>query len=77
MEWQEQQQAVRNAIAAFPREFGLRAFPGKVFMIDPAASYYSGAYGIMLYTAVKLQNGNWASFAKGTPRELRQNMVKL
>jgi len=77
MNWQEEQDAVKNAIKEFPEEFGLRAFPGDTFKIDPGASYYSSAYGIMLYTARKLEDGRWASFAKGSPSELRRNMVKI
>jgi hypothetical protein len=72
--------AVEKAAAQFPAEFGLRAYPGKVFCISLSASYvsdYPAANTIMLYTAIKTDKGGWAAFCKGTPSELRSQLVKL
>lgn len=79
LEYEEREQAVKNAIAQFPATFGLRAFPNRVFKIDDAASYVS-AYPvpdtIYLYTVV--QNGDkWDTFCKATPAELRVQIVNL
>jgi hypothetical protein len=70
MTFQEQQAAVDSAVAAFPGTFGLRAFPGRVFRVSPRASYFSTLYGVMLYTEVQDERGQWSDFAKGTPSEL-------
>lgn len=67
-------QAVKDEAAKFPGEFGLRAFPGKTFRVSEAISYYSDSEGVMLYTEVK--NGDrWMSFCKGSPAELKREMV--
>lgn len=65
---------IEAAAAEFPETFGLKAFPGKVFRISLAASYVSGGQ-VLLYTAI--QDGDrWESFAKGTPAELRAQIVR-
>lgn len=70
----EQAPAVKAAIATFQATFGLRAFPGETFRIGASQSYYSDTYGIMLYT--QRQDGDrWLDFAKGTPEELRRQIV--
>lgn len=67
-------QAVKDEAAKFPGEFGLRAFPGMTFRVSEAASYYSDSEGVMLYTEVKTEN-TWMAFCKGSPAELRKEMV--
>jgi hypothetical protein len=72
-------QKVTDAIAQFPATFGLRAFPGDVFKISPFHSYESDfpAPGtVYLYTYVR-RGDAWHSFAKGTPQELRAEVVAL
>lgn len=85
MDWKEKQQAVKDAIKEFPKEFGLKAFPGDVFTISESASYYGEAFdnewgsspgGVMLYTYIK-DGDRWNSFAKGSVEELRKNIVYL
>lgn len=75
----EEQAIIAQAVAEFPPEFGLRAFPGKRFKIVEGASYYSN--GPVLYTYVLQTEGEWKgewfAFAKGTPGELRAQMVRL
>ena len=83
-----ERELIADAISTFPAEFGLRGFPGKTFQLSQAASYYSPAFEgndwvkahdgqVMLYTAIKRDDGTWAAFAKGTIEELRPEIVKL
>lgn len=74
--WEEQRAAVLAAKALFPAMFGLHAFPGDVFRISGASSYVSGC-NVMLYTEIRRADGTWASFAKGTVRELRGEVVDM
>lgn len=79
MTWHEQRQAVAAAIAEFPVEFGLRAFQGDVFSISTTGSYISDfpAPGtIYLYTCRKTEGGGWDPHSKGTPAELRRQIVE-
>jgi hypothetical protein len=71
----EENAMIARAIAEFPNEFGLRAFPGKRFRINHGNSYYSN--GVMLYTDVLGDDGKWLAFAKGSPEELHREVVKL
>jgi hypothetical protein len=74
------QKLIDEVIATFPKTFGLRNFPDETFRISPMHSYFTGpGYGegrLMLYTERKREDGSWASFAKGTEYELRDNLVK-
>ncbi len=63
------------AIAKFPPTFGLRGFPGETFRVSRDSSYVSGG-SVMLYTEI-LRGGIWLDFAKGTPAELRSQIVEL
>jgi hypothetical protein len=80
----ERNLAERNlaeAIASFPATFGLRAFPGDTFRISRTSSYVNDTGALMLYTEIKktdFGNANdWLSFAKGTPEELRREIVAV
>ena len=71
------------AKSEFPETFGLRAFRGDVFRISEAASYVTkggmGCYvapSVMLYTQ-RYSDGQWQAFAKGSPAELRAQIVRL
>lgn len=85
-ETDEQSAAIDAAIAKFPAEFGLRAFPGKRFSIHRGASLWdSGLYhgkpdhepGPLFYLFIFAEDtGRWEAFAKGTPAELRCNIVR-
>lgn len=73
MTWQEEQQAIRDAVARFPGIFGLRAFPGKRFRVSESASHF--AFGaVQLYLQMDCEDG-WLDFAKGTESELRREVV--
>ena len=72
----EQQEAIKEAIAMFPAEFGLAAFPWKSFRISQGSSYYSEIEGVMLYLQIQKSDG-WVDFCKGTVSELRAEMVKF
>jgi hypothetical protein len=63
----------KNAAAAeFPGIFGLRAFPGQRFVVNRSASYVSRDE-VMLY----VYTADGLAFSKGTPEELRREVVKL
>lgn len=67
--------ALDSIICQFPPEFGLRAFPGKRFCISRTASYISdNGDSVVLYVFVK-QGDQWLSFAKGSPEELRREVI--
>ncbi len=67
--------AVKQAAAEFSGVFGLRAFPGQRFKINESASYESpyGSGKVQLY--VFTEEGK--AFSKGSPAELRREVVKL
>ena len=64
---------IKEVIATFPATFGLRSFSGLAFRISETSSFFSGEQ-LFLYTEVQ-QSGGWVSFAKGTERELRRQLV--
>jgi hypothetical protein len=77
---EQKQQQITEAINSCPNIFGLRAFPGETFRVSRTSSYWSDhENGVMLYTEIKVASfGNawdWKSFAKGTPEELRREIV--
>jgi hypothetical protein len=73
-EWERNRALVAEVIASFPATFGLRAFPGLTFRLNTLGSYVSPDLGVQLVTQVE-RDGKWLDFARGTPDELRQNMV--
>lgn len=76
--WAQEEALVNKAVADHKARwgavFGLRAFPGEVFEVNRAASYFSSSYGVFLYTS-RLTEGGWADFAKGTPAELDRETI--
>lgn len=75
----EQEQAlVKELMAKFPAEFGLRSFPGDRFRISARDSYWSCEEGaVLLYTEIYIPaTQKWLSFAKGTVSELTANIVR-
>lgn len=66
---------VAQAISRFPKEFGLKSWPNKVFRLSQSASYISDNR-VMLYT-VSLVDGEWQSFCKCTEQELNNQLVKI
>jgi|SaaInlV_165m_DNA_1040744.scaffolds.fasta_scaffold182244_1 hypothetical protein len=65
------QSDILEVIKTFPDTFGLRAFDG-VYHINPSASYEVGGE-IRLY--VFTEDG--LAFSKGSPDELRREVVRL
>jgi len=65
---------VREAVARFPAEFGLRAFPGMRFRVSPIDSYHDGIFPVLY---VHVLNGDmvWRAFAKGSEIELRRELT--
>lgn len=83
LNWDEQDRAIDAAIRTFPKRFGLRAFPGKTFKIVRSHCLWdTGEYhgypqnepGPLLYTFVQDED-QWLAFAKGSPAELRRELV--
>jgi|HubBroStandDraft_6_1064221.scaffolds.fasta_scaffold90155_5 hypothetical protein len=77
--WEQEKEMVTEAAKSFPATFGLRAFPGDTFRISLTSSYVSGET-VYLYTEIrkgKAGSGGekWLSFAKGTSRELKAELV--
>jgi hypothetical protein len=76
MDWKEKEKAVDDAMELFPETFGLRAFPGDTFKISRASSFWSDLEECpMLYTYIR-KGDQWLCFAKGSPAELRREIVK-
>lgn len=82
----EEREAIKKAIAQFPEEFGLRAFPGDKFRLSENDSYYSQGYNnewgsepaqVMLYTQRLTEDGTWCAFAKSTIAELKKEIRGL
>jgi hypothetical protein len=71
----EQEKMVADAMATFPETFGLLAYSG-TFRIGESQSYVNDYGVVMLYTQ-KLIQGEWYDFAKGSPEELRAQIVPL
>jgi hypothetical protein len=75
---------IREAMANFPVEFGLRGFPTKVFRISASKSYRNDA-GIQLVLQVMRKStpsqgcdgDMWIDFGKGTVSDLQGQVVDL
>jgi hypothetical protein len=76
MNYIEQKQAIETAIAEFPKTFALRAFPNEVFSISAFHSYVSEDR-VYLYVGIERPDGLWEAMSKGTPDELRREIVQL
>jgi hypothetical protein len=65
-------------ISRFPGMFSLRGFFGHVFRINVQTSFYPSAASDvpMLYTEIA-RDGEWYDFAKGTPADLRGQMIPI
>jgi len=61
---------IAEAIAEFPKTFGLRGFPGQRFSLSQKSSYVRNGE-VMLYTVTS----GGLDFAKGTPAEMRAQIV--
>lgn len=72
-----QQEAVVKAAGEFPKEFGLLGFPGRVFSISRGASCFSDQEGVLLYTYILEDGGQWSAFVKCPTSELHSQMVPL
>jgi hypothetical protein len=66
---------IEREASKFPKNFGLRAFPDKLFSISLTHSYVSEGR-VYLYVFVKNANG-WESFCKGTSAELSYQIVEI
>lgn len=79
----DEQNQIKAAVAKFPAEFGLRAFPGDRFRLDSKSSYFS-AGRLVLYTMVwrecpfsGISDSRWLSFSSCSERELNSEIVIL
>jgi len=68
MTFEQEREAIRQAIARFPKYFNLRGQSG-TFRISEQSSYFSGDT-LYLYTEIE-SGGKWLSYAKGTEAELK------
>jgi hypothetical protein len=60
---QKEKALVAAEVAKLPAEFGLRAWPGKRFRIDPDRSYFSNVYdSVQLVVQVKYKEA-WLDFS--------------
>lgn len=79
-----------SVISTFPKTFGLRAYPGETFRIGHSESYVTrknksfartgddpSTWEVTLYTQIRAPGGKWQDFVKGTPDEVRSQMVPL
>jgi hypothetical protein len=66
--------AIDAAAAEFPGEFKLRAFK-ETFRISRSESYVSQGQ-VILYVAKQNSAGEWWGMVKGTPAELRRQIVR-
>jgi hypothetical protein len=71
---QEQKTQIEKASAEFPATFALRSCPNETFRISPYSSYVNDSGVVMLYTEI-LKDGNWLSYCKGSPSELRSAVL--
>jgi len=69
MNWEDEQLAIKDAIARFPKFFQLPDCKGTC-RISETASFFSGPT-LYLYTEVEI-DGKWHSWAKGTESELKK-----
>jgi hypothetical protein len=85
--YEQAKKDLAQAIKSFPKEFGLRAFPGKKFRVGVGQSFVgsqNNTYIPMIYTQVydpelAKRHGYkepWMDFAKGTVEELKREIVK-
>lgn len=85
--WEWRAEQVKAAVAEFPGEFTLRdpRVRGLRFRVSEFDSYWSdGEESPMVYTEIWREAGDcgnkeagWLSYAKGTPTELRREIIKL
>lgn len=66
-------QEIEAAVKRFPKEFGLKGFPGKRFTIERSACYI-GFGKVTLYVYVKTETG-WLAFCKGFELELQREIT--
>jgi hypothetical protein len=64
---QKEKALVAAEVAELPAEFGLRAWPGKRFRIDPDRSYFFN--GVQLVVQVKYKEG-WLDFSVSPQKEI-------
>lgn len=71
--YEEEREVLQKLFQEFGGTFELRAYEG-TFRVSEFSSYFSQAYGPMLYTQIRNEDGSWADFIKGTPEELRREI---
>lgn len=65
-----------RAINEFPETFGLRAWPGDTFRISLDESYINDLGDVTIYLERMQKDGGWKDFAKGSPEELKRDLVE-
>lgn len=86
MRYQDEQEAIRAAVATFPETFGLRAYPGSIFRLEPRSSFLSESSGLQLVLQRKMSeeeskkyrmDSGFYDFTRDTPENIRGAMVYL
>lgn len=75
--YEEDKERIAKAKNEFPETFTMLGNQDKTFRISLAYSYINDANEIQLYTEVLSSEGEWLSYAKGSPSELKHYIVKL
>ena len=75
MDYKAEQKMIDDAVAEFPEIFKLRMYPKDRFQISKSASYVLDGK-VILYVYV-IRDGQFRAFAKGTPKELRVELLEL
>ena len=72
--YNEDKATVAATVASFPAQFKLRGHSG-IFRVSTQSSYMTSGGRVMVYTERKDDRGEWRDFVKGTPEELRGQIV--
>lgn len=66
---------LEKAMARFPDTFGLKTQPGETFIFSRGSSYMDDRTPIL--SAVRLHEGRWVAFDKGTVEELEREITSF
>lgn len=70
---EQQRRDLDAEIDKFPKEFGLRSFPGKRFRVSRDDSYWSEILkGPVMCVEVRTTDDRWLTFASGSLEQLRE-----
>jgi hypothetical protein len=76
MTYHEEKENVTRIARSFPKQFGLRAFPGSTFTVSERKSYYSPDAGTQLVVQI-LKDGRYHDFSRCHCDELTHEIRPL